>query len=71
MNGVEEAVESAVILDALDRNGLDLLRRQKCKVDSIDLGRYGLRDIHLGDRPEVMAVDIPGSARSDGHVAEC
>lgn len=53
MNGVEEAVESAVILDALDRDGLDLLRRQKCKVDSIDLGRYGLRDIHLGDRPEL------------------
>lgn len=60
---MKQAVESAVVFNSPDRNSLDFLRRKKGKLDGVNLGGYGLRDVHLGDGPEGPVVDVAGSAK--------
>lgn len=45
-DGVQEGVEGAIVLDLLDRYGVNLLLGQECELDSVDRGRDRLRDIH-------------------------
>lgn len=63
VDGVEQAVEGAVIFDAPDGNRQDLLGRQKCELNRIDLGRHRLCDIHLEVGRRRLPVDVPSSAR--------
>lgn len=48
LDGIQQGIEGAVILDLFDRDGVDLLLGEEGKLDSVDRGRNRLRDIHGG-----------------------